>query len=81
MRPEAVHSFSTPVIYKSQIIVPGSYQMVGYEQATGKEIWRVRGMTYQVKSVPVVEGDTLYFNGWAPGAEPAEKLVMPDFPG
>ena len=80
MRPEAVHSFSTPVIYKNQIIVPGSYQMVGYEQATGKEIWRVRGMTYQVKSVPVVDGDLLYFSGWAPGAEPAEKLVMPDFP-
>ncbi|MBL8241422.1 MAG: PQQ-binding-like beta-propeller repeat protein [Bryobacterales bacterium] len=80
MRPEAVHSFSTPVVYKDQIIVPGSYQMVGYAQATGKEVWRVRGMTYQVKSVPVVDGDRLYFNGWAPGAEPAEKLVMPDFP-
>ena len=79
-RPEAVHSFSTPVLYKDQLIVPGSYQMESYDIATGKEIWKVRGMTYQVKSVPVVDGDRLYFNGWAPGAEPAEKLVMPDFP-
>ncbi|MBI2685447.1 MAG: PQQ-binding-like beta-propeller repeat protein [Acidobacteria bacterium] len=79
-RPEAVHSFSTPVLYKDQIIVPGSYQMMSYDIATGKEIWRVHGMTYQVKSVPVVDGDRLYFNGWAPGAEPAEKMVMPDFP-
>ena len=79
-RPDAVHSFSTPVLYKNQVIVPGSYQMESYEAATGKQIWKVRGMTYQVKSVPVVDGDRLYFNGWAPGAEPAEKLVMPDFP-
>ncbi|MFN0101502.1 MAG: PQQ-binding-like beta-propeller repeat protein [Bryobacteraceae bacterium] len=79
-RPEAVHSFSTPVMYKDQLIVPGSYQMESYDMATGKEIWKVRGMTYQVKSVPVVDGDRLYFNGWAPGAEPAEKKVMPDFP-
>jgi outer membrane protein assembly factor BamB len=79
-RPDAVHSFSTPVLYKNQVIVPGSYQMESYDAATGKQIWKVRGMTYQVKSVPVVDGDRLYFNGWAPGAEPAEKLVMPDFP-
>jgi outer membrane protein assembly factor BamB len=79
-RPDAVHSFSTPVLYKNQVIAPGSYQMESYDAATGKQIWKVRGMTYQVKSVPVVDGDRLYFNGWAPGAEPAEKLVMPDFP-
>jgi len=80
VRPDVVHSFSTPVLYKNQIIVPGSYHMTSYDTATGKEIWKVKGLTYQVKSVPVIDGDVLYFNGWAPGAEPAERMVMPDFP-
>jgi hypothetical protein len=84
-RPDMVHSFSTPVVYRpkdrgTELIVPGSYQMVSYEVATGKEVWRIRGLTYQVKSVPVIEGDTLYFNGWAPGGEPAVRLVLPNFP-
>ena len=78
-RPDVVHSFSTPVLYKNQLMVPGSYFMASYDQATGKEIWRVRGMTYQVKSGPVIAGDLLYFNSWAPGGEPAERLELPDF--
>ena len=79
-RPDVVHSFSTPVLYKDQVIVPGSYYMAAYALATGKEVWRVRGLTYQVKSVPVIDGDTLYFNGWAPGGEPSERIELPDFP-
>ena len=84
-RPDMVHSFSTPVIHRpknggAELIVPGSYQMVSYEVATGKEIWRVKGLTYQVKSVPVIENDILYFNGWAPGGEPDVRLELPNFP-
>ena len=83
-RPEMVHSFSTPILYKdksgrTEIIVPGSYQMTSYDIAAGKLIWRVRGLTYQVKSVPVISGDTLYFNGWAPGGEPSERIELPGF--
>lgn len=83
-RPEMVHSFSTPVLYKApsgktEIIVPGSYQMTSYDMATGALIWRVRGLTYQVKSGPVLDGDRLYFNGWAPGGEASERLELPSF--
>ncbi len=84
-RPDMVHSFSTPIVYRpaggpSELVVPGSYQMVSYAVETGKELWRVRGLTYQVKSIPVIEGDTLYFNGWAPGGMPSRRLVLPKFP-
>ena len=54
--------------------------MVSYDVANGDEIWRIKGLTYQVKSVPVIEDGILYFNGWAPGGEPAVRLVLPDFP-
>ena len=80
MRPEMVHSFSTPVVHKTELIVPGSYQITSYAISTGEPIWRVGGLTYQVKSVPALSGDRLYFNGWAPGGEPSERLELPDFP-
>ena len=83
-RPDMVHSFSTPLVYRpkdgpAELIVPGSYQMVSYSIDNGNELWRVRGLTYQVKSVPVISGDTLYFNGWAPGGMPTVRLVLPPF--
>ena len=59
--------------------MPGSYQLEAYDIATGKVVWRVGGLTYQVKSVPVIEGDTLYFNGWAPGGEASERMELPAF--
>ena len=58
--------------------MPGSYRMTGYA-ADGRELWRLDGLTYQVKSVPVIDGDRLYFNGWAPGGEPAVRLELPPF--
>ncbi len=83
-RPEMVHSFSTPGVYRdgsgdAEVIVAGSYQMASYAAATGAERWRWRGLTYQVKSGPVVLGDRVFFNGWAPGGEPAVRLLLPPF--
>ena len=82
-RPDFVHSFSTPAVYDwgaggLEIVVPGSYRMTGYAP-DGSELWRVDGLTYQVKSVPVLAGDRLFFNGWAPGGEPAVRLELPPF--
>ena len=78
-----MHSFSTPVVFHPpdrdpEIIVPGSYRMTGYA-LDGRELWRVDGLTYQVKSGAVLDGGRLFFNGWAPGAEPAVRLQLPGF--
>jgi outer membrane protein assembly factor BamB len=78
-RPDMVHSFSTPVVHGQEVIVPGSYQMTSYALSNGELLWRAGGLTYQVKSVPVIAGGTLYFNGWAPGGEPSERIVLPAF--
>ena len=82
-RPDVVHSFSTPIVYQPatgplEVVVPGSYVMISYA-ADGDEVWRVGGLTYQVKSGPVIGGDQLYFNGWAPGGEPSVRLELPAF--
>jgi outer membrane protein assembly factor BamB len=83
-RPEMVHSFSTPILYpgksgRTEVIVPGSYQMTSYDVATGELVWKLHGLTYQVKSGPVLSGDVIYFNGWAPGGEPSERIELPGF--
>ena len=84
-RSDMVHSFTTPVVYRNEkagrteLIVPGSFLMTSYDVANGKVIWTLRGITYQVKSGPVIDGEVLYFNGWAPGSEPSERIELPDF--
>ena len=82
-RTDFVHSFSTPIVdapgnRPPQIIVPGSLRMTGYS-FEGREVWRLDGLTYQVKSGPVIGGDRLFFNGWAVGGEPATRLELPSF--
>jgi len=83
-RPEAVHGFATPSIFRprpgqEQIIVPGSYQLTAYSAATGERLWWVRGLTWQVKPTPVVSSDTIYVTGWAPGADAGERQNLPPF--
>jgi outer membrane protein assembly factor BamB len=83
-RPEVTHGFSTPILYHppggaDQVIVPGSYQLIGYSVATGEKLWWVRGLTWQVKSMPVIAGNIVYFNGWAPGGDPGEQADLPTF--
>ena len=80
-RPDFVHSFSTPVVHQAAagdpvIVVPGSYRMTGYS-TDGREVWRLDGLSYQVKSGAVVHGDRLYFSGWAVGGEPGARLELP----
>lgn len=83
-RPEAVHGFATPTLFATgsgqrQIVVPGSYQLTAYAAETGERLWWVRGLTWQVKTTAVVSHDTIYATGWAPGADPGERLEMPAF--
>ncbi len=82
-RPEVTHGFSTPILYHAeggdQVIVPGSYQLTAYSVAAGAKLWWVRGLTWQVKSMPVIAGGIVYFNGWAPGGDPGEQADLPDF--
>lgn len=82
-RPDFVHSFSTPIVHQAakggpEIIVPGSYRMTSYG-LDGRELWRVDGLTYQVKSGAVLDGERVYFNGWAIGGEPESRLELPAF--
>jgi outer membrane protein assembly factor BamB len=79
-RPHAQHGYSSPSLYRpkkgpEQLIVSESYQVTGYELKTGKRLWWVNGMAWQAKSVPVIDGDTLYLHSWM--AELSELVKLP----
>jgi outer membrane protein assembly factor BamB len=81
-RPEATRGFSTPLLYKPatgplQVIVAGSLRLSAYEVGTGKEVWWVRGLTWQLKPTPVFGRDSLFILGWAGGADPGQQEEIP----
>src|SRR5437016_1653514 len=84
-RPEAHSGHSTPILYKpagdaTQIVIPGSFLLTAYAAATGEKIWWVRGLSFELKSTPVVSGDTLYINGFgSPENQPGAQRSIPAF--
>jgi outer membrane protein assembly factor BamB len=82
-RPEARSGHATPVIWRApggqdQILLPGSFLLTAYEPATGRKIWWVRGLSFEIKSTPVIDGDTVFINGYGgPENDPGRKIVVP----
>jgi outer membrane protein assembly factor BamB len=74
---------STPILWrgpdgKDQILVPGSFLLTSYDAATGKKLWWVGGLSFEMKSTPVIGGDTIYVNGYgSPQNDPGRKVNVP----
>ena len=83
-RPDATRGFSTPILFQPargglQVLVAGSLRLSAYDVATGKEIWFIRGLTWQIKPTPVLGREALYILGWAGGADPGQQENIPPF--
>lgn len=83
-RPGFTRGFATPVLYQPpsgglQAIISGSQQLAAYSVETGKELWWTRGLTWQMKSTPVLDGDKIYVHGWAGGADEGLQENVPAF--
>jgi hypothetical protein len=81
-RPEAKSGHATPILWrapdgKDQILVPGSFLLTAYDAMTGEKRWWVRGLSFEIKSTPVIHGDTIYINGTAPENDPGHRPVPP----
>ncbi len=72
-RPESTRSYSTPAVFGSgksaELIVPGAFNLTAYSARTGEKLWWVRGMSWQPKSSPLVDGDMIYAHWWESGGE------------
>ncbi len=83
-RPDATRGFSTPILFEPakgglQALVAGSLRLSAYDVATGKEVWFIRGLTWQIKPTPVLGRDTLHILGWAGGADPGQQEEIISF--
>jgi outer membrane protein assembly factor BamB len=84
-RPWVISGYSTPILYKprggaTEIIIPESFQLTAYRADTGEKVWWVRGLACEMKSVPSLEGDMLYINGWGfPENQPGKQIMVPPF--
>ena len=66
----------TPPGGRPQIVVPGSFLLSAYDPRDGKRLWWVGGLSFELKSTPVISGDTLYINGFgSPENQPGAKIT------
>jgi len=68
-RTEAKSGHSTPILWtppngRTQILLPGSFLLSAYDPDNGKRLWWVGGLSFEMKSTPVIMGDTLFINGF-----------------
>jgi len=68
-RPEVTRGYATPGVFRPksgpvEIIVPGAYELISYAAESGEKLWWVKGLSWQAKSVPLIEGEMIYVNSW-----------------
>lgn len=84
-RPEALSGHSTPSIMKdangkSLIVAPASFRLDVYSADTGESVWWMHGLASEMKSVPVIDGDTIYINGYnTPENDPGKQVAVAPF--
>ena len=79
-RPEAKSGHSSPVLYAPeggplQVLVAGSFLLTSYDVMTGEKLWWVGGLPFEMKSTPVMNGDTLFVNGFALSLNQPGQLI------
>ena len=78
-RPEVIRSYTTPSVWRGQLIIPGSYYLTSYSAVTGEKLWWIGGMSWQPKSTPIIDGDTIYAHWWESGGENEVPADTPEF--
>ena len=84
-RPSAKSGHCTPVVHRpegggAQLVLPGSFYLDGYDLASGARAWWVSGLSFEMKSVPVLHDGVVYINGYgSPMNQPGNQVEVPDF--
>jgi outer membrane protein assembly factor BamB len=82
-RPEATSGHATPIVWRApngrdQILLPGSFLLTAYDPANGAKLWWVRGLSWEIKSTPVIADGVIFVNGYgSPEGDPGRKIVLP----
>ena len=72
-------SYSTPVIYKDQVIIYTSDDVAGYDLKTGQRVWKFAIGVYDAVCTPVLGKDILYTAGHSTFGNPDMLAQIPGF--
>ncbi len=84
-RPEALSGHSTPTLWERrpgeiEVLASSSFRMDAYSARTGELVWFTRGLASELKSLAIVDRDTVYINGYSmPENEPGNQVKLPPF--
>ena len=83
-RSEFLRGYCTPVLWdaggRRQVVVAGTLRVAGYDLATGKEVWTVRGIARTICMTPVIGDDgLLYVAGWSAGGDADARIRVEPF--
>ena len=84
-RPEASSGHSTPILWQpdgqpAQLLVPGSFLLTAYSVEAGEKLWWVSGLSFEMKSTPVIHNGVIFVNGYgSPINQPGNHVEMPPF--
>jgi outer membrane protein assembly factor BamB len=78
-RDHAQRGYATPVLHGKQVLIAGSYRLSGYDLATGREVWWIAGLPWQIKPTPIVQDGVLYFVTFSGESDPGEQEKVPPF--
>ena len=84
-RPHALSGHCTPVMrtdseHGPEILLPGSFRIDAYDPADGRSRWWFGGLSFEMKSVPLLHGDVVYVNGYgSPFNQPGQTVALADF--
>jgi outer membrane protein assembly factor BamB len=83
-RPDAVRSYSTPMIWKqdgrAQLLVAGALQLSAYDPVSGDRLWWLNGLARIVIPTPVASGPAIYMASWAPGGDTGKRVSFLAWP-
>ena len=81
-RQTATSGHCTPIVWTPpqgapQLILPGSFYLDAYDMASGERIWWVSGLSFEMKSVPVIHEGVIYINGYgSPMNQPGNQVEV-----
>ena len=65
-RPQMLGGYAVPVLCKANgrtdVVVAGSGQMIGYDPATGEQLWNCNSLLRTIMTTPVVQGDRIFMS-------------------
>lgn len=82
-RSEFHRNFATPFVWRhdgiEELAVSGGLFLVSYDPKTGRERWRVGGLSRIVNASPVAGEGLLFVSSWNLGSGPTDRVHMPPF--